>query len=79
MYLAYRARKRDFWLRFGRPLLGGIDPLVVGVNPGSFDLPLAELVGVPTLGLGDLSDSGPREEVEGRKRAAQRSYSLQSK
>ena len=78
MYLAYKARNRDFWLNRGKVLLTGIDS-VSKFELDSFAFPFAAFVGVCVLALGEVGVNDPRGRIEGMKMAAQRSYSRQSK
>lgn len=78
MYRAYKARNRDLWLSSGSVLSGGIDPSALA-DSACFDFPLAVFGEGFAVPLGDVDWRELRSRVEGRKTAAQRSYSRQSK
>jgi len=75
MYLAYKARNKDFWLSGGNALPEIVDPS----KPVFFDLPVDTLVGTFVFEFADVGAKGLRGRSEGRNTAAQRSNSLQSK
>ena len=82
IYLAYKARKRAFWLNRGKTLGGGIELVPIlgdAADFTSFDLPFPDLSGLLVLTFGDPGERAPFGRPDGRKTAAQRSNSLQSK